>query len=392
MDPLAIDDAKTLAGKGVEPLLTSHLSCITFWVIILCIFSSPSHAVAQTFVLITVDVESPKGGNPQKDIWGQLDGYKGMYGVPKIIEILKKNNAKATFFLNVYEIQEYGGKPIKGIALEIVHNGQDLQLHTHPKAMYGKSQISNFGFEKQVEILTKGKELIHAWTGRNVIAHRAGDYSADINTIKALKHVDIFVDSSLSPAWSSPLYKEGYSSNDISVIEGVLEIPITYFSQIQIGNWKSIKFLDINSSSLQEIETVLTKMADKGACAVNIMMHSCSFTKHGFPDKKAIDKLNVVLEYINENPKLTTSSVRNFVDLYKKNQLTCTPIPEFVPHTGIIQTYYRSWERFSYGWKNVAFALSIPVLLISLLAVVIIVRRRKSLSFIHKEKGMKCLF
>ena len=360
--------------------------------IILCIFVFPAHAETQTFVLLTVDVESSKGGNPQNDIWGKLDGYRGMYGVPKIIEILRKNNAKATFFLNVYEIEKYGEKPIKGIAREIVNNGQDLQLHTHPKPMYGKSQLSNFGFEKQVEILSKGKELIHEWTGENVIAHRAGDYSADINTIRALKHVGIFVDSSLSPAWSSPLYKEGYSSNDISVIEGALEIPITYFSQVKIGDWKSIKFLDINSSSLQEIKTVLTKMADKGACTVNIMMHSCSFTKYGYPDQEIIDKLNTVLKFVNNHPKLATSSVRNFVDLYNRNHLTCTPIPEFVPHTGIIQTYCRSWEKFGYGWKNIAFALSMPVLLISLLAVIIIVRRRKSLSFIHKEKGIKCLF
>jgi hypothetical protein len=180
----------------------------------------------------------------------------------------------------------------------------------------------------------------------------------------------------LSPAWSSPLYKEGYSSNDISVIQGIFEIPITYFSQVQIGDWKSIKFLDINSSSLKEIKTVLTKMADKGACAVNIMMHSCSFTNYGYPDKHIIDKLDAVLGFINDNPKLTTSSVRNFVDLYNRKQLTCTPNPEFIPSTGIILTYFRSWERFGYGWKNVVMALSIPFLLILLVTVITVCRRK----------------
>ena len=379
MDSLSINDSKTSTGNGGKPPLVGHLSHIFIWVIILCIFSYPTHAVAQTFVLITVDVESPKGGNPQKDIWGQLHGYKGMYGVPKIIEILKENNASATFFLNVYEIEKYGERPIKGIAREIVNNGQDIQLHTHPKSMYGKSQISDFGFEEQVKILSKGKELIYEWTGQNVIAHRAGDYSANMSTIRALKHVGILVDSSLSPAWSSPLYKEGYSSNDISVIEEVLEIPITYFAQIQIGDWKSIKFLDINSSSLQEIKTVLTEMADKGGCAINIMMHSCSFTKHGYPDTQIIDKLNAVLKFINDYPKLTTSSVSNFVDLYNKNQLACIPLPELVPHTGIILTYLRSWERLSYGWKNIAVALGIPMAFILLLAVVITILRKKQL-------------
>jgi hypothetical protein len=229
-----------------------------------------------------------------------------------------------------------------------------------------------------VKILRKGQELIYQWTGKRVLSHRAGAYLGDTNTIKALKQVGIVADASLSPAFASPLFREGYHANDIENIEGVLEIPVTYFIQMKLGHWESTKFLDIESSSLRELESVLTQMAGHDACAANIMMHSFSITRYGYPDERIINKLNALLKFIKNHPKLTANSTEEFVSLHTNNQLSCQASPSFVPYTGIMLTYLRSWERFSDGWKNAAVALSVPGFIFILAIVVIIGIKRRA--------------
>ena len=333
---------------------------------VVCFMYLSASSSAETHVLLTIDVESFKAGNPETDIWGRLRGYDGEYGVPLILDLLRDNKAKATFYLNVYEIAKHGEGEIKRVAQQIVSRGQDLQLHTHPKPMYGKAGMSLFSYKEQVEILKKGKELIFQWTGKQVISHRAGAYLGDSTTLRALKEVGMFVDSSLSPASFSPLFKEGHKGNDIVEIKGILELPVTYFTQLKFMGWESKRFLDIESSSLRELKATLDDMAEEGSCAANIMMHSFSVTRYGYPDDRIRKKLDELLKYIKLHPKLVATDTENFFKAYKEKNLTCNPRSNFVPHSGVVNTYLRSWERFNDGWKNKVAALSVPGFLVLL--------------------------
>ncbi|HYE37871.1 polysaccharide deacetylase family protein [Methylocaldum sp.] len=329
--------------------------------IVLSLICLPFPVLSEIYVLFTVDVESFAKGNPKENIWGRMEGYDSAYGVPKILELLARNGSKATFYLNVYEIAKFGDEDIKGIAQKIVAEGQDLELHTHPSPMYDEIGMSLFSLEEQEEILRKGKDLIREWTGKEPIAHRAGAYMANSNTLRALKKLGMSVDSSLSPAYGSvALLKEGYNGNDIQEIEGILEIPITYFKQMKLGSWESKRFLDVESSSLAEMKDVLDEMAENDACAVNIMMHSFSLNRYGKPDERVVDKLDALLKYVNEHPKLQSANAVDFYNAYRDKKLSCTPKRDLVPYTGFVLTYLRAWERFDDGWKNIAFALSLP--------------------------------
>ncbi|MDH5189773.1 MAG: polysaccharide deacetylase family protein [Gammaproteobacteria bacterium] len=344
--------------------------------LVFCVF--PAHA--ETNVIITIDVESFTGGYPERDIYGKLDGHNELYGTPKILDILKKYNAKATFYLNVYEIAEHGEKPIKDIAQKILAYGQDLQLHTHLLPMYGKAALSHFELDKQIEILGKGKLLIKEWTGYDVVAHRAGAYKANMDTMTALAKNNIFIDSSLSPASKppSPLSRKGYLFNDISEIAGITQLPITYFEQLRIGNWSSKRFLDIESVSLSELKNILNQFSKEGTCTANIMMHSFSFIRFGYPDIKTVERLDKLLEFISSNNSFTTNNVKDFISSYKNGELNCTPTPDFVPYTGFISTYLRSWERINEGWKNIVFALGVPAILISAIGLPILLLRMRA--------------
>ncbi|MDA9983236.1 hypothetical protein N9H39_11055 [Gammaproteobacteria bacterium] len=101
---------------------------------------------ARTNVMLAVDVESLKHryGNPRTDILGQLNGYHEAYSVPKILDILDEYDAKATFYLNGYEVSRFGDAESRAIANEIVQRpslGQVVQfpevggLHHHYEQM-----------------------------------------------------------------------------------------------------------------------------------------------------------------------------------------------------------------------------------------------------------------
>ena len=53
-----------------------------------------------------------------------------------------------------------------------------------------------YSVDEQTEIVNFGKQKIKEWIGIDALAHRAGGYGADDNTMQALKFNDIFIDSS----------------------------------------------------------------------------------------------------------------------------------------------------------------------------------------------------
>jgi hypothetical protein len=333
------------------------------------------NVAAETSVLFTVDVESYQGRTPERDIFGRLPGYEGEYGVPKMLEILAEEDSPATFYLNVYELPLHGEKPLQEITNRIREAGQDLQLHTHPHPMFGRRGMSHFKQSEQREILAQGKALLEGWGATNIVAHRAGAYLANTATLRALRQVGIAVDASLSPAVMSPLAREGHLENDVFTQKGVLELPVTYYTQLRLPGWSSARFLDIESSSLPELISVLDQMAGRKACAVNIMMHSFSFTRSGVPDEHIMERFREILRHVEAHPELTARSTRGFLSAWQQGDLECSPAPGFVPHTGFWLTWRRAWERLGQGGLNVAVALA-PLALVSCLLFVVVWRLR----------------
>lgn len=336
---------------------------------------------AATSVLLTVDVESRAvGGSPDADIFGRLPQSAGEHGVPRILDVLRQHHASATFYLNVYEAASFGEAPLRDVARKIVSAGQDLQLHTHPGPMFGRSHISDYDVREQYEILEKGKALIAEWTGRPVIAHRAGGFKANLDTLEAVARAGLEVDASLSPAGTCPLAAQGHRENDVVRHGPTLLLPVTYYTQVEGMGYRSLRFLDIESSSLAEIRHVLDVMAARRACAVNIMMHSFSLVRTGYLDARIANRLEAVLDYVAQRPELQLRTTREFLAAYQEDRLECTPQPGFVPYTGWLMTYARAWERIDDGWKNVLFAMAPPAATLSVLAILALLLSRRSRS------------
>ena len=159
--------------------------------------------MGKLYVIITVDLEDSQRPavvfneeikELKQMIYGEINNK--YFGFPKILEICNSHNIKATFFISVFDSKKYGENSFKTICQVIKENGHDVQLHTHPRRAYDKTrrEMYLYSLDEQIEIIREGKELIKEWTGEYPIAHRAGAYGLNENTLVALKENNIPID------------------------------------------------------------------------------------------------------------------------------------------------------------------------------------------------------
>lgn len=322
------------------------------------------------YVFFTCDVESMSNGNPQRDIRGKINNE--YHGIGKIMDILEKNGVKGTFFVNVYESVQYVENVMRDICLDIHNRGHDLQLHTHPQPMFSRILgLQDGNLLTQIEIIKKGKELIYKWTKKDVIAHRAGDYLANYDSLTACYKNGILIDSSMNYCVSSQgLMHPVFSINQAKIfcpgndenLKGVLEIPVTTYNQFHFFTFLSRKYLDIESTSLDEFKKIFRSAIYNRIKTIVIMSHSFSFSRYKASARLNLErKLCELLSYINSQ-RLELITFQDFFSLYKKDHAIIES-NSFIPTTGIWFVYLRAWERLDQGYKNILFVFS-PIFLI----------------------------
>ena len=325
------------------------------------LYVSPADAVC--YVLFTVDVETRSIGTPNSDIWGILPGETERHGIERMMDILDQHGVKGTFFVNVYEAPKHGSEAMREVCCVIHQRGHDLELHTHPKPMFGVSYMQMTDLAAQTQILARGKSMIREWTGVDVVAHRAGSYMANFDTVRACGQAGIPVECSYNIVWSaSDLGRAGLTQNAPVVYEGVLVVPVSAYVQASVGGWRSMRFLDIESSSPDEIRRVVSELKGHDVRTAVIMMHSFSFVRFGKPNLRAENSLEKVLDAFALDPDVRIVTARQLHDIWRANPGALQG-GDYLPTTGWWMTYCRAWQRLDEGWKNVAVAAAPPATL-----------------------------
>jgi hypothetical protein len=308
----------------------------------------------KTRFAFTIDVESRSKGNPEVDILGILPGFDERCGIERMMDVLEAHDARGTFFLNVYEADRHNASAIPDIARLIHSRGHDLQLHTHPHPMFEFRRINRASLSDQVEILEKGISLIQDWTGKRVVAHRAGAFAANGDTLRASEAVQLSADCSLSPGTPAGIHArlvdELGATNVVQRVGRMWVIPVTYYDQIRVGSWHSRRILDIEGSSLAEIKDVTNQAVRQGLPTVCILGHSFSFSRHGRPDSRAIRRFSALVEWLSGQDAVEISTVERICA-----QLDAEVVPTGAyeaPCTGIWLTWSRALRSWRDGWKN----------------------------------------
>lgn len=311
----------------------------------------------KTTFIFTVDVESKTRGEPSQDILGAIPGYKGKYGVEKIMDLLEEYQARATFFLNVYEMAKHGDEVLSRAARMIHSRGHDLELHTHPKPMFSHYGMSLATLDEQKTILKKGLSLLEEWTGKRVVAHRAGAFSANTDTLRAAASVGLLADCSLSPGSHVPvpLVAELGASQAVLRVDDVWEIPVTFYDQLRVGPWRSRRILDIEACSLPEIKLVTRWAIRNELPTVCILMHSFSLSRYGKPNRRVIRRLSALLAWLREQDDIEIGTIEQICQKLDVGTLqSCRQSPS----TGFWLTWGRAVASCNDGWKNLTVAIA----------------------------------
>ena len=303
-------------------------------------------------VFITIDVETSIGGafakpdklrpvGADKRIYGQIGNKE--YGIPLIIEILNSYNLKATFFVEPFCSFYFGEKIIKEICNYILNHGHDVQLHLHPNYQIFKCPdwqerakrkelfpdiIAKYNLDEQINLIRQAKKILEK-CGVTPIAFRAGCFGANLDTLTALKENDFLIDSSYNLSFLGKtcfIHPSRFTShfslltshllpltylNDLALINGIYELPITNYYDFKIGNFKRLRTLDICAVSFYEMKKILRYALKKGPKHITFILHSFSFIKKrdvqyktARPNFIVINRFKKLCEFLSKNKNL----------------------------------------------------------------------------------------
>jgi len=344
--------------------------------LIAAILLTASPVWAGTRVLITVDVESYANGNPEVQVWGRVG--QGEHGITRIMDMLDARSMKGTFFLTPYDAGKFGEITMAEAARAIDGRGHDLQLHTHPAPMYEVWGMSQASLAHQTEILSQGIDMLERWTGKRPLAHRAGGYLANLDTLEACRRLGLRVDASLSPAApGTQLPVQIGASNSMKEVNGVLELPVTYYVQAGIGSWRSLRIVDIEASTLKELQTIVRQARDAQLPTVSVMMHSFSFVRDGKVHYDVEKRLGDFLDFLAAEPGIEVTTVSKLHDDWLRGRINIDNGTDVVPYTGWWLTYLRAVEDIDKGRKNIAVAMLPPIGILVIVAGIALLRRRR---------------
>jgi hypothetical protein len=225
-------------------------------------------------LLLTVDVEvhpcTPnwRESSLAAEIEQYIDGRtpNGSYGLAYQLSVLKKHRLKAVFFVESLFASEAGKEPLKRTVSMIRDAGHEVQLHIHTEwlsyfrhsFLEGRvgTHMREFSENDQARLVSRSLENLASCGLPDVCAFRAGNYGANLATMRALARNGIRYDSSWNAA-----YLGGYCGLDVGeplygprLIEGVWEVPISFFEDypghVRHGQLAACSFAELRHAML----------------------------------------------------------------------------------------------------------------------------------------------
>jgi len=287
-------------------------------------------------VIITVDTENLQPQLLEGRYRANLirgEGPGGAFGTPLIMDILEEYGVCASFFVDVYEYRHFGAAEIEAVCREIAGRGHDVELHTHPVWCYDRNRehMWQYSPEEQSEIIRHGRELIERWAGAAPLAHRAGAYGADPNTLQALARNSIPVDSSVF--FEHTNCRIHGARNRVANLGPIVEVPVTGFFRLQglslgpVTIPRSRRFIktDIDWATLSELKAFIRQARKHDLRVMNLFLHSYSllslddsFAVIG-PEEGKIRNFRDLLGQISSDPGIEVLTLRQFYDIFQKD-------------------------------------------------------------------------
>jgi len=212
-------------------------------------------------VVVSVDLE--------RDYPGPQETHRGLEeAVPKLLDLFRKHGVTANFFATSDLSTRYAD-----VLRQIVREGHGLGCHGESHSV---SYLSARSFDWQLESIKRATESIQTSTGIRPRGFRAPNFSANGSTIRALKRLGYWYDSSVlpgrrvrklrtftlldtRPAPSDP-YRPSQQNVAVPGTSGVIEFPVTE-NPMSPGGPISLGFLHTAGLD-QTLEAIATSASD----------------------------------------------------------------------------------------------------------------------------------
>jgi len=354
----------------------------------------PMMVSSRPVVVFTFDVESEGELHMDSQLDPVCDGGTRC-GVMEMARMLSARHLAGTFFVNPYEQAWIGTPAVRSVAAALDAAGQDVELHTHPESAYDPARhyMYEYSLDEQVEIVRAGAALLHEWTGKPVVAHRAGAYGADANTLVALARNGITWDS--SAFWKHPNSRLDLLNRPRNLSwswAGVNELPVNVYERVDHARFLGIDFesqpvirkVDVDwIVNPQEARDAIAGLIAADVPAIVVFAHSFSFI-HGktadgtfIPDHVSIELFQVILDEVAKQ-KLEVRTLRDFSarDSPSHSAAAADPLPRIVVNAGL----RRALTSVAKEHRAVALATAAALFAIAVFTATWLLRRRLRLA------------
>lgn len=266
-----------------------------------------------TEITITIDTECSVAGAftyPEKykpiadqAILCEVDGKE--QGVGFLLDTFAEYGITASFFIECAHYFYFGDEPMRSVTKRILEAGQDTQLHVHPCWMnYNKDtdlgifptddSCKGRSYDELRKIFELSIDIFARWTGRKPDAIRTGSLVADMNIYKVMKDLGIPLSSNVAMSVNPPDEPELNLYGGRNIIDGIMELPIFSYRDMNLFGKQSVKSLQINSCSWPEMKFLLRKAREEGVENIVILTHPFEFIKKSDPffTKMARNRVN----------------------------------------------------------------------------------------------------
>ena len=270
-------------------------------------------------VFLTIDTEvwefyQDIHKNISSGLWGITE--QGEYGLNFQLDIFKKYNLKASFFVEPLFSYHGGSQALEQAVKNISIANQEVGLHIHTEWLKGVNNlpfdieslhrnIGDFALPEQVKLISHAKDMITKHSSSDICCFRAGNYGADNNTLKALHELNISFDTS---------YNKPYLNNPCNIrvnetltypklVDNTVEVPVTHFRDYP----KHDRHLQLTACSFSEIKDTLISSWKANSFSCVIVLHSFEWIKRNKKtgihslDKICLKRFLKLCEYLSNN-------------------------------------------------------------------------------------------
>jgi hypothetical protein len=289
-------------------------------------------------VFITVDTEiTPRTPNwrevgleadARRDLWGETS--EGAFGVGYQLEVLKRYDLKGSFFVEPLLAEVAGVETLSRVVHIIEEHDQEVQLHLHTEwlaemahPLLGDKRGENmldFSEGEQASLIAHGIQRLNSCGAGPICAFRAGNYGADLATLRALARNGISYDTSYNPCFLDRRKRFfcGIEAPHILVqprqLESIIEFPISFFQ-----DWPGhYRHAEVCAVSAEEMQRALDSAWKRGWFSFVIVSHSFELLRGRRPGERlagdpfVVERFRRLCEFLDANRhRFTTRSFRD---------------------------------------------------------------------------------